>query len=190
MDVQRALVLIALTLGCGSSSAAPAPAAAPAEAAAPAAESWAPRPFGADALRGAMTVGTEIRYRIEAAGKPTVIEHWTVTAADSDGCTIRSRTLSEDGAKVLGEQTGTSRWTELEQHASFPAELTSRTGSSIEVAAGKFDTWLYEVRPGKPGEPTKRLHFARTLPGPPVWMELTADGQAIMKMELVSRSSP
>jgi hypothetical protein len=145
-------------------------------------------PFDAAALRDGLRVGTEIRLRIGGEGQPTVIERWTVTAADRDGCTIHTETFAEDGATLLSDDgSATSKWSELEAHAHFPAARTSRSDSSVDVPAGHFETWFFEVRPEKPGEPLKQFHFAKAFPGPPVWMRVTLGDKVLASMDLVSR---
>jgi len=147
-------------------------------------------PFTAADLQAGLPAGTEIRYRLESAGAPTVIEHWVFTASDEKGCTIASRVLAEDGTLIKDEGEGTNTWAELETHAHFPAASTTRTDSSVDVPAGHFETWLFEVRPTESGAPLRRYHFARNLPGPPVWMEITKDGQLVTRMVLLSRTQP
>jgi len=148
-------------------------------------------PFRAAVLRDGLPVGTVIDFRIAAAGKPTVVQRWRFTAADADGCTVETVTYAEDGATVLADEGAeTHRWSELEGHAHFPAARTTRREASIDVPAGHFDTWYFEVAPEHPGEPTRRFHFARNLPGPPVWMQVIQDGQVVMSMELLARTPP
>lgn len=147
-------------------------------------------PFSAEQLRTGIPVGTEIRYRVESAGSPAVIQHWVFTAADERGCTIHSRVLAEDGSLIEDEGEGTSTWAELESHAHFPAATTTRSESTVEVPAGRFETWLFEVRPAEADAPVSRYHFARELPGPPVWMEVSKGGTVVRKMELLSRTQP
>jgi hypothetical protein len=97
--------------------------------------------------------------------------------------------MSVDGAVVRDEGSGTTTWAELESHAHFPPARTTRTESSVQVPAGTFETWLFEVEPETPSGQRKRLHFARSMPGPPIWMEVTAGGKRVLLMELVSRTA-
>ncbi len=97
--------------------------------------------------------------------------------------------FAEDGTTLVEDQgPGSSKWTELETHGRFPAALTTRKDDAVDVPAGHFDTWYFEVRPAKAGDPTRRFHFARTLPGPPVWLEFSRDGTVLTSMQLLSRS--
>lgn len=147
-------------------------------------------PFTADQLRAGIPVGTEMRFRVESAGAPALVQHWVFTDADESGCTIASRVLAEDGTLIEDEGSGTSTWAELETHAHFPTAITTRSESSVEVPGGRFETWLFEVRPTEPDAPVRRYHFARELPGPPVWMEVTRGGELVTRMVLLSREQP
>lgn len=174
-----------------SSTVAPSEPAAPAEPAGSAEPDYIAPPFTKDDLRTSIPAGTELKLRISAAGQPTVIQHWVFTASDASGCTIAARILAEDGTTLIKDEgEGTSTWAELETHGRFPAARTARTDASVDVEAGHFDTWLFVVQPEKPGGPIKKVHFARTLPGPPVLMEVTQGDELLMKMELVSRTQP
>jgi hypothetical protein len=144
----------------------------------------APRPFTAEQIRDAMPAGAEIRYRWEKDGQPPTVSLWTVTASDAGACTIRSETFAEDGTPAADAKSGTSRWTELMEHATFPADATTRTETAVEVPAGRFDAWLYEVR--RAGK-VERFYFAKSLPGPPVLLVVEQDGRPVLRMSLLSR---
>lgn len=196
--MKRSLYLLCgLVMACGGasgSSATDLPAAATKSSDAPAetanARAHVAPPFSADELRAGIPVGTEMRFRVESAGAPTVIQHWVFTDADATGCTIASRVLAEDGTLIKDEGSGTATWAELESHAHFPAATTNRTDSSVDVPAGHFDTWMFVVRPEDPDAPVRQYQFARELPGPPVWMEVTKGGSLVTRMVLLSRKQP
>ncbi len=193
----RLWVLFGLVMACGSASkpsASSAPGDATNSAATPAETAAAPThvspPFSAAELRAGIPAGTEMRFRVESAGAPPVIQHWVFTGTDAEGCTIAARVLAEDGTLIKDEGSGTSRWAELESHAHFPLATTTRTDSSVDVPAGHFDTWLFVVRPEDPEAPVRKYQFARELPGPPVWMEVTKGGSLVTRMVLLSRTQP
>lgn len=148
----------------------------------------APRPFSAEQIRQAMPVGHVVRLRVEAQGAEPQELRWEVTAADATRCTIASKVYDLRGALVRDEGAGTSQWTELREHAAFPAAETVITSGTIEVPAGRFETRVYRVT-SRDGSFTmvKTLHFATTLPGPPVLMTVERDGEPLMKMTLLER---
>jgi len=138
-----------------------------------------------------MPAGTEIRFRVEEAGKAPVVLHWRVTAADQTTMTLVSRILGEDGAVIAQEPAQASRWDELMKHATFPAERTARSDGSVEVPAGVFDTIDYVVTDEKDSSKTvSTFRFARQLPGPPVSLTVEKDGAMVRKMILIERSTP
>lgn len=141
-------------------------------------------PVTVGALRAALPAGTVIRYQIAAGGQPPVEETWRFVAADAVGCTIVTTT----GVTTTGADSSEARheWAELHGHAVFPAAATTVADDHLQVPAGEFDTWRY--RTTRDGEATE-LHFARTLPGPPLSMVSTgADGAETMRMTMLSRT--
>jgi hypothetical protein len=171
----RLVLLFALVSACGGPST-PAPVAAQG--------TIAPRPYTAEQIRDAMPVGTEIRYRIEAAGAPATLVVYRVDAADATSVTMTDRVLSADGGTVIAEETNTTAWAKLMEHASFPADATTVRDASVEVPAGRYDTTEYVVR--RDGGVTT-FHFAKTLPGPPVSMVAEQGGVVTRRMVLESR---
>ena len=159
----------------------------------------APAPAGAlaphvhtvEQLRASMPVGTVIRLRVRAAGAPEVEQRWEVTAADALGVTIASRVLGADGALLKDEGASTSTWAELYSHADFPADRTLVGPSSVDVPAGHFETVLYTVI-GTPEEGgrdfVKQLHFAKDLPGPPVYFTIVDGKGTTLEMTLLERT--
>lgn len=179
------LVLVLSLFACAPHPTPPAPAAGTA----PAGDTVSP-PVTLDQFRAAFPVGTTIRLRIEAQGAPPVEQWWEWTAADAEGCTIRSEVRAPDGTLLQDEGEGRSTWRELMGHAEFPAATTEWTESSAEVPAGRFDTWLYTVREtAEDGDPrVKRYHFARTMPGPPVLFTIEQGAEEVFRMTLIARS--
>jgi len=85
--------------------------------------SFAPRLFTVAELRDGMPRGRVIELRMQIEGKPTTVDHWEVTAADAEGATIHSVTRDAAG-QITADETGTSKWTELHDHAKFLAAST------------------------------------------------------------------
>jgi hypothetical protein len=180
------LLVLSLIVACGSSAprATPTPATQAASPAAPAAPSdIAPRPFTPEQIAAAMPVGTSLQFRFEPAGKPPYVETWTVTAADAQTGTIAARREHADGT-VETDPPGTATWSDLANHAAFPAHATTISDSQVTTPAGTFATRLYVVT--KDGA-VNRYHFAPSLPGPPVKLEIEQDGAIALKMTLIGR---
>lgn len=201
------LLPLLLLAACARSSVAPvapvAPAAPPPAASSPVgpastdAEAKGPEevvspPVTLEQFRAAFPVGTKIRLSIAAKGKPTEEQRWTWVNADKDGCVIATTVHDEAGKLVRDEGASPSKWTELLTHAVFPAAATERSDSSIEVPAGRFETWLFTVRgKAKDGTPVvKRYHFAKAMPGPPVLFTIENAGGEVLRMTMLERTSP
>ena len=148
----------------------------------------APRPFTADEIRDGMPVGHELRYRIEEPGKPVAILRMRVVAADAASVTIASDMLDEQGNVVADQGKQTSQWTALLAHATWPADKTTRTEATVSTPAGDFPSIDYVVRKDDGSVTTYR--FAKTLPGPPVWMATEKDGTAGQRMVLIGVRKP
>jgi hypothetical protein len=147
-------------------------------------------PVTLEEFRAAFPVGTTILVRYAQLGMPTMEERWTWTAADAASCSVATVSCDDQGQMVDGGDAQTT-WAELMSHAVFPSERTMVTDATVEVAAGRFDTWLYTVAEHAPdGSPrVARYHFDRTLPGPPVLFVLEEGGVEVMRMELLERAT-
>lgn len=187
MHCKLVLALLMLAASCASTTSAPV-ATAPSKDDAPADATIAPRPFTAEQIRAAMPTGQQLKFRMEVAGAPTIIEQWIVTAADATQMTMSSKSFADDGKLVEDQGSDTSTWTKLMEHATFPAAKTTVTESTVETPAGTFASIVYEVRDTKDGVPVvTHFHFAKTLPGPPVLLTVDAGGKRIRTMTLLER---
>jgi len=149
----------------------------------------APRPFTAEQIREAMPAGTEIRYRLEQPGKPAIIVHSVVTAADEATMTMVTRMLGEDGSVVSEDPAQTHRWDDLVKHADFPAENTQQSRGKVEVPAGTYETIDYVVTETVDGaKKVSTFRFATELPGPPVLLTVEQGGAVVQRMTLLSRN--
>jgi hypothetical protein len=192
--MRAATPILLLLISCGGSApATPATPAAPAASAggentAPAA--IAPRPFTAEQIRAAMPAGTQITFHMEESGKPPVVLHWRVTAADEATMTLVSSVVGINGNVIAEEPAQSTPWQELAEHSSFPAARTARSEGSVQVPAGRFDTIDYVVTDEQDGSKTvSTFRFAKQLPGPPVLLTVEKDGVTVRRMTLIQRSS-
>lgn len=189
--MRAATPILLWLISCGGSpSATPAAPAAPAAGENTAAPAIAPRPFTAEQIRAAMPAGTQITFHMEESGKPPVVLHWTVTAADEATMTLVSRVVGINGNVIAEEPAQSTPWQQLAEHATFPAARTARSEGSVQVPAGRFDTIDYVVTDEKDGSKTvSTFRFAKQLPGPPVMLTVEKDGVTVRRMTLVERSS-
>jgi len=177
------MIALLLFLACAHKDAPVAPS--PTETAA-AAQAVARTPYTAAQIRDAMPVGTVIVYRRVEAGKDPYLNRMTVVWADEGGCKIADAIVDEHGTVVTEEGENVAGWEDLRKHAEFPVATVQMSDDAVDVPAGHFDTWKYVVT--DPDGTVSTYQFARTLPGPPVWMEIRNEGAVAFSMELVSRT--
>ena len=146
-----------------------------------------PPPFTGEQIRQAMPAGSTIRFRIESAGAPSEISLWEVDANPPEGLSMRSSTLTEDGAVIEGPvSAGPTPWDELRDHASFPATETTREATTVQTPSGPADGWRYVRTQEKEGRALVTTYeFASTLPGPPVLMTKQVEGKTVMSMRRI-----
>lgn len=146
------------------------------------------RPFTAEQIRADWPVGLEIRIEnITPDGGS--LERWRVLEADEEGALIEYATLDPAG-EVLGEPRAVrSTWTELRDHASFPAATTTRESLVRETSLGKVEGWLYTLRDDDSGTVTE-MFFGKGMAGAPVETLVSREDELILAMRQLERTSP
>jgi len=119
----------------------------------------------------------------------TRTERWTVVSADDEGVEIEYATIADDGS-VEGEPSiNRSTWTELRDHAAFPAAYTTREWVSRSTTLGNFEGWFYRV--AEPGDATvQEFFFVPSLPGAPVQMRIIEEDTTVSVFEQTARLRP
>jgi hypothetical protein len=150
-----------------------------------------PRPFTPAEIRDAMPVGFARRYRVTGPEGVEGYREWKVLEADEKGARIEHRELTPDLSPMGEPSIGRSEWTELQSHATFPANATTIEDVEHETPAGMFPCLLYTVFGEDSGVGVlHRFWFARTLPGAPVEFESLRDGELMFRHTLVETSAP
>jgi hypothetical protein len=158
----------------------------------------APYPFSVPELRAGCPLGRVIEYRIEKEGSPPRLEKWAFTPLDFDTVSITTTRYDADGKPSGAPETESAKWTELHEHARFPRSATEISNETLSVPAGTFDVMRYVVHKASPasagrgegggtggaGDEVKTYFFARTLPGPPIKVEVVRDGHVVMTMTM------
>ena len=152
----------------------------------------APTPYTADQIREANPPGTRLVFRLERHDGPVefnVVEFVGGDATHAGYAVMESRTETENHDPIGDVERSEATWTELRDHAAFPAARTRRSRASVTVPAGRFDVWLYTVE-NEPGRPPaiSRFCFALDRPGPPVLFETEQAGRVMSRMVLVEDS--
>lgn len=178
----RALAGAALCL-LAAMAAAQAPAQAPAEQ-----RELLPFPFSAEQIRDAWKPG--LVYMIEnKTPQGSAMQRWAVVSADDEGVEIEYANVGQDGA-VMGEtQVQRALWTELRDHASFPAAMSTRQDVRRQTALGEVDGYLYTVV-NEGAKMTTEFFFAAEMPGAPMHMVIRKDGAEALAMRVTEVRRP
>lgn len=147
-----------------------------------------PRPFTAEQIRDEWVVGFNLTMLRNTQGTEET-QRWTVVAADDDSLDIEYMTLDPHGHSVGDPTVRRSTWVELRDHATFPAAGGTREDVTRDTALGTLDCWLYTVRDEERKTVTE-FYFAKDLPGAPVYMRASGEGEVVMELTQIERNRP
>jgi hypothetical protein len=143
----------------------------------------APYPFTSSEIRGGCPQGRVVEYRFEKEGAPSRGERWAFAPIGDDRVAITTTPLDAEGSPAGAPETETAKWTELHEHARFPRAATTIAEESVTVPAGTFAALRYSVAGGKDA---KTVWFAKSLPGPPIKMQVEHGPQIVLTMTMQS----
>lgn len=127
-------------------------------------EGHAPTPFTAEEIRAHCPNGLRLTIAVRGEGRVTYRTS-TFRNGDDDAVTLEDCPSAADGTPT-GEVTGTrATWTELQAHASFPADRTTVGEETITGPLGTLACRRYDVRTDSG---TRTFWFALDHPGMPV----------------------
>jgi len=112
-----------------------------------------------------------------------------VIASDENGADLESVAIDGEGNEIGEPRVQSSTWTELRDHASFPASLSHREAVARETPLGRLDGWLYTMEDPDAGT-VSEFFFANSLPGAPVDYRVTRDGELVSRMQQITRQAP
>lgn len=145
-------------------------------------------PFSAEQIRDEWVEGFRLKIR-HWTPEAEVFEEWTVVNADDQGVDIETIVFDREGVVVSESSTQRSTWVRLRDHASFPSDRATREVATRDTSLGELDGWLYIV--GDPtGKSVTEFFFAESLPGAPVTMQTTSDGEVVEIFEQIERTRP
>lgn len=134
-----------------------------------------PTPFTADEISRASGRGKLIRLLVELPDGERFERVNRFVDCDDEGAVLEQWRLDAAGDVDGPVERGCVTWVELQEHAAFPAEHTTRSGVTLELVldgeATALDCLLYEVRHGDDVQVT-RFWFALAYPGMPVRYEV------------------
>lgn len=147
-------------------------------------------PFSADEIREAAYEGKQMLYHVQAVDEEPYLRMTTYLEVDDDGVVFEFANYDSSGQPLEDAIEAGASWEELEGHATYPAEMTEVSDVVLEVVAGTFDCWLYEVRTEdeEGGTGMLRAYFAHERPGPPIRLEEFEGDELVFLMELVEAS--
>lgn len=150
-----------------------------------------PTPFTADQIRSASEAGKIIRLLVELPGGERFARVNRFRDGDAEGATLEQWRLDAAGdvdGPVTSERV---TWRELQEHASFPAEHTTRSNETIETPLGVLDCVHYESRHGDGHPLVSRFWFALDHPGMPVRYEIpTPSGVVRTTVTAIEAAAP
>lgn len=146
------------------------------------------RPFTAQQIRGEMVPGLRVMIRITTPERETV-ERWSVLDADADFVEIEYAEVPDQGAGAGEVGSRRSSWIELRDHATFPAQRSTRERETMDTALGTFEGWMYRVQ-SEDGTRRDEFFFADEIPGAPLLMRTLENGDEVYRMEQFARLRP
>jgi hypothetical protein len=162
--------LLAFAVACGS-----------ARPSSPPADVAAPYPYSVYQIRAGCPYGRSIEYRIEKAGETPIVERWSFAPVDGETVNVTTETFDAVGNSAGPPKTESAKWAALHEHARFPQSATTIQDETLSLPAGTFDCMRYTVTKG---DVVRTYWFARSLPGPPVKLEITKGGTTVMTMTM------
>ncbi len=148
-------------------------------------------PFPAAELREAAFEGMQMLFHIEALGQPAYLRLTTYFEVEDTHVAFEFQNLDAAGNPVGEPVEGESTWEELENDVTWPKSMTTVTETSLDVVAGHFECWFYEVKiDSDEGPGMIRAYFAKDRPGPPIRFEQFVGDELTYLMELVDGHGP
>lgn len=150
--------------------------------------SMLPTPYTAAQIRDAMPVGTQLTLQ-QATPQGIIGQvHWTVTQADPQGMSMLEH---YEGAPADSDTVDAYAWTDLRDHARFPAATTTRQRASWSDVLGDHEGWHYvRTEDTDTGAVLHHFWFSDDHPGPPLRMTQEHGPVTVFEMTVVARSQP
>jgi len=146
-----------------------------------------PTPFSADEIRAGCPVGRTIRLLVEREGVEPSLRTNRFIAADDDGAIIESQRLTIGGEPIGEPVADRSTWLQLQEHAAFPADRTTRTTTTVELPFGVLECLRYDM---VEGDTTNTFWFARVAPGMPVKYQTVEAGRVTSTVTMTANELP
>jgi len=150
----------------------------------------APFPYTVDELRSANQPGRWRVYETRSVDTPDAAHLlFAFDDTNTDDATFTSAMIDPEAHRIRMEKTTTARWTDLQRHASYPADATTFEETEVTLPVGTFQTTRYTVtRDTEEGRQITRAWFAADpeLAGAPLRLVVELDGAVQSEMELLA----
>lgn len=141
----------------------------------------APTPYTAAEIRANCRRGRINKWRmVTEAGEFVSVQRFV--AVDEKGARLQSLMVNAYGSPAGETEDVSGTWTEFQGHASFPAAMTQIRSERMIVPMGEFDCWVYVV---EEDGTTTTYWFAKTLPGPPVKIDIVKGNKRLLDMQMI-----
>ena len=107
-------------------------------------------------------------------------------SSDAEGAEIEYLPIDAAGNPAGAATSSRATWTELRDHARFPAASSSRERARRATPLGELDGWRYVVRDDAAGT-VSEFFFADGLAGAPVEMRVEQGDRVVMELTQLSR---
>lgn len=170
-------VLIALLTACSSTPSLPEGVDLSAE--------FAPVPYTVDQLSTYNQVGRTYVFRVQSPAAPDMRRTMQFDEVDENGAWVVSTIAPWDQADAPPDTTRSYQtWDELQRHAAYPAEQTTRSWSSATLPTGEQPCVLYTVQEGEGRKSTACFNVDTA--GPPVHLTQVDTDAVVFSMTLQS----
>ncbi len=146
-----------------------------------------PTPFSAEEIRLGCPAGRTIRLRVESAGGPDVIRTSWYVRVDRDGAEIEHTTYTANGEHLGEPRSAWSTWRQLQEHAAFPAAVTTVTEDELTIPLGLLPCRLYTMTDGTT---VHRFWFSDAHPGMPVRYSIEDSGTVVSRVTMEADDLP
>jgi len=143
---------------------------------------YLPTPFSAAELRATLTHGAFRKFRNETADSVR-LQTMTFLDGNKNGAIVEAIVADENDQELRRVTSSPTSSETFQGHASYEELLSSVRHERVRVIAGDFDCWVYTTIDLAGAD--VEASFALDLPGPPILMVTTKDGQPVARVELI-----
>ncbi len=145
---------------------------------------FAPTPFTPEQISDASSARV-VRTRTDERGGAPVFRVTRYLDGTAEAAVMETFESDSDGEPLGDPERFTSTWSELRDHAKFPADITTIERDTIDTPLGVVDTMRYSI---VAEQRTMVFWFAPSYPGMPIRYQTVVDGVPISTTTVVDSS--